>query len=503
MVRERSTQFYSQANFFIVICGLVGLALAVYILLGFTKETHSRFHEIQFGPQEVTGPFLNTLKIRYSDRLKQLEHYRDSLRRKGKTDTSGLIGGGRIDTLRARLDRITERQFQWEFGNRDTAFDTNIHYSLSRNNLYQGLSHFKDTDTLLVGYFDPQISPDTARYYSVAKLNKYPSTIEFFSKYPSFALWIFLGLAQMVAWFLAMPICIAIYNLIGDALDLRPFYKNKDWVKSAVLAGGVVGCFCLVLYKFIVYRSVVRDVYFMDGFEDGVVWYALVGYVVSALSFTGYLYIANTIYQLQKDFRAGTVRAKNLKAAEPAAAVAPAVVPAEGGADAAAVAVVVPPADEAAIAPATGGSLQVQEDANEKLRRQYRIARKYFAIYFYITAGVLSLVTLWIGTLFSAVNSMDVMRYYRYLSGNTFLPNDFVYLFGGLHSLLLLIFFLPVELNMFNLNSLIPELENRDADRSWGGLLKNVASSVGNLLVVSSPILASILHGILSSNASH
>lgn len=463
MIREKSAQFYSQTNIFIVICGLVGLALAVLILLGFSRENHSRFHEIQFGPKEVASPFLNTLKVRYSERVKELEHLRDSLRRRGVTDTSGTLSI-RIDTLHHRLDRITERQFQWEFGNRDTAFDTNIHYSLNRDSLNHGLHRFKTADTLLIGYFDPEISPDTAKYYSVARLYKYPSTIEFFSKYPSFALWVFIGLAQMVAWFLAIPICIAIYSLVGKPTDTTPFYMKRDWLKSAALAGGVVGCFCFVLYKFIVYRSVVRDEYFMDGFQDGVAWYALVGYVVSALSFTGYLYIANSIYELQKDFRAGTVRLAALKAATPGDGVA-----------------------------------QTQLDANDKIKRQYRVAKKYFSIYFYITAGVLSLVTLWIGTLFSAVNSMDVMKYYRYLSGSNFLPNDFVYLFGGLHSLLLLIFFLPVELNMFNLNSLIPELEDRDGDRNWGSVWKKIGVNVGNLLVVSSPILASILHGLLSS----
>ena len=50
----------------------------------------------------------------------------------------------------------------------------------------------------------------------------------------------------------------------------------------------------------------------MDGFEDRVKYYTVVGYIVSALSFTGYLYIANTIYELQKDFKAGMARAASL-----------------------------------------------------------------------------------------------------------------------------------------------------------------------------------------------
>jgi hypothetical protein len=98
---------------------------------------------------------------------------------------------------------------------------------------------------------------------------------------------------------------------------------------------------------------------------------------------------------------------------------------------------------------------------------------------------------------------MDLMKYYKLISGQMFLPNDFVYLFGALHSLLLLIFFIPVKLNMFSLNSLIPNSEKPEQQEqqagTWQNLWKSLGRSMSDVLVVSSPFLASLIHQLFAS----
>jgi hypothetical protein len=470
MIRDRPVDFYSGSNVYTVVFGLVGLVLGVLILLGLPGKGNSRFHEIAFSPGVNTGSFLEDVKKVDSDRLAQAQQMIDQCR-KDKVKDTGVLSA-LIDTLHIRLTRVTEQQFQWEYGNKDTVFDSNIHYSIKRDSLYLSVSGFIAVDTLTIGYFDRGLSDKILSYRVPLNIHHYVLGTDFFLKYPSFALWIFLGITQMVVWFLTIPICVFIYRLVGKKGDLLPFYKKSSWYKSALLAFCTVVVFCFLVYKIVIDKLVIEDVYFMDGFVGRLIWYAAVGYFVSILSFTGYLFIANHIYQLQKDFQGGSATIKALKQQEKT-------LPVEGQ------------------APQT--EIVEQTSANDALKVQYQIARKYFFIYFYITAGVLSMVVLWVGSLFSALNSMDVMRYYKYVSGNNFLPNDFVYLFGGLHSLLLLIFFLPVQVNMFSLNTFIPEIADKtDTTNSWGDLVKRLGQNVGNLLVVSSPILASLLHGLLN-----
>lgn len=476
MIRNKPVDFYSGSNIYIVLSGLVGLGLAVYFLLGFSHGAYARFHEIEFRPKDSTGVFLTAVAKTDSVKLAETERVRGEMLNAKRSDT-GIIRAI-IDTLHARLNRVAERQYLWQYGNKDTAFGPHMYYSMSRDILYKNLTGFAETDTLSidVGYFDHDLGSSTYSYKPKMFLHHFPVATDFFSKYPSFALWIFLGIAQMVIWFLAIPICIFIYRLVGRKDEVVPFYKKSSWIKSVALAFSTVGVFCLLVYLFIIDKLIISDVYFMDGFVSRLIWYAFFGYLVSALSFTGYLFIANHIYQLQKDYQGGAAAIRELKIQTPAAA-------------------------EATGDPsATPKALLQQITDNDALKQQYIVAKKYFSIYFYITAGVLSIVVLWVGSLFSSLNSMDTMRYYTYISGLNFLPNDFVYLFGGLHSVLLLIFFLPVQLNMFSLNSLIPDLEDKsNPTNSWGTLIKNLGSNIGNLLVVSSPILASLLHGVINS----
>jgi hypothetical protein len=435
MIKAQTNIPYSTSNIITVSAGVIGFIIAVYFLYGFSASGKQRFHEIRFDPKIQTGQYLLSVRIQDSSRLAHL------IPLAGKPPDSATIR----DTLKIRLARITDLLYQWQYGNKDTTFDRHIYYSLNRAGLYNSLTNFKDSNRLTVGYFDRLISPEIWTAPVPITRKSYACTADFFSKYPAFALWIFIGIAQMIIWFLVIPICFFIYNMVQSDMA-KHFYVNTNWWISLAMAFVSVGIFCWLVYRFVIDKLIITDIYFMDGFISRLTSYSFFGYLVAALSFTGYLFIASEIYALQKKYETS---------------------------------------DDV-------GKLNVQTT--------FVTAKKYFSIYFYITATILSIVVLWIGSLFSAINSMDVMRYYRYISGVSFLPNDFVYLFGGLHSLLLLIFFLPVQLNMFNLSSAIPALgANQNSDNSWSTLLKNLGQNFGNLIIVSSPILASLLHGLISS----
>jgi len=118
-----------------------------------------------------------------------------------------------------------------------------------------------------------------------------------------------------------------------------------------------------------------------------------------------------------------------------------------------------------------------------------------------MTALVLSVLILWIASMFQSINSMEVFSYYRYISGHNYLSNDFVYLYGGLHSIILVIFVLPAKFKIMDINTSFPELQTPagTADTTLTGILKGTGKTLTEVLIVSSPLLTSLLQNLLNT----
>jgi hypothetical protein len=99
----------------------------------------------------------------------------------------------------------------------------------------------------------------------------------------------------------------------------------------------------------------------------------------------------------------------------------------------------------------------------------------------------------------NAVNGLEVFRFYTLLSGKYFIPNDFVYLQGLLHTLILLIFYIPAK---FKFNNLTTEYcssgESNDIGLKSKTVFAALADSMGPIFITVSPLLASIIHSLLN-----
>ena len=91
------------------------------------------------------------------------------------------------------------------------------------------------------------------------------------------------------------------------------------------------------------------------------------------------------------------------------------------------------------------------------------------------------------------------MRFYTLLSGKQFLNYDYVYLIGLLHSLLLLVFYIPVRLRF---NTLEIKQQNTAMQNAAPGGKKYISSmweSISAVLVTASPIIVTVIQKIISS----
>jgi len=261
-----------------------------------------------------------------------------------------------------------------------------------------------------------------------------------------------------------------------SSLELNHRYWRNFWLASA---GTVI--FCLVVYQGLIDRYIADERYFMDSILFLTFAYGLAGYFVAILCFGGYLYIADLIHQLQAAYRHGISRLTELIKTKQA----------EAGND-----------KEKLAAIEEDAQVKEQRSANERIKDNYKQAKKYFNVLVWMAALVLSVAVLWTGSLFSSINSMDVFIYYRSLTNSNYLSGDFVYLYGGLHTILLLIYVLPVKFKIYNMNMTIPELESGNGEggaKQAKTVLSGVVTTLGNILLVTSPVLASFIENIIKS----
>jgi hypothetical protein len=317
----------------------------------------------------------------------------------------------------------------------------------------------------------------------------YPATgLAFFIKYPNFGTFAALMIFQFVAFFIIIPLSFGTIN------DLRAAYKTTPrpvWT-AFILATGVVIAYAGMILLFIVKPDYISDKFFMKGFTTIVGLYYALAYLTAIPCYAGYLFTARLIGDKIKEFeqpavaqRDNLVKREALRKAAPLAAT------------------------EAATAPATTFTASLAANAKDitasaktisALADDYKKLRSHFTIFFYTSAFLLSMIVLATGSLFSAIGSLDLMRFLNLPPSYTFVRNDFVYLLGGLYSILLLIFYVPVKISLINLESQLPDTTIPGTDENtWLPVFSSGLRTTASVLAASSPFLISIIQYILQS----
>ena len=472
---------YNSTNWILVTFGICGFIVSIFLLFGMPGCNGNRFHEIninvKYADSVARGQLTTLLERHKKDTCALLSTKSAAATRDEKEIVRLNRHCDSLDELTTRLKTETQ---SLQYNNKDTLRGLIPRLGLHRNDLLAVLNPSRDHNTTLTyHYIAPEYSKEQMAIPVRVTSEDFETTQEFITKYPNYAFWLFLGMIFMVMCFLMIPICIAIYrsvNLQLKSLELDHRYWRNFWLASA---GTVI--FCFVVYQGLIDRYIADDRYFMQSIMFLTVAYGVVGYFVAILCFGGFLYIADLIHQLQAAYREGINKLTALVKTKQT----------EAGNDKEKLAVIEEDAQ-----------VKEQRSANERIKDSYKQAKKYFNVLVWMAALVLSVAVLWTGSLFSSINSMDVFVYYRSLTNSNYLSGDFVYLYGGLHTILLLIYVLPVKFKIYNMNMTIPELESGNGEggtKQAKTVLSGVVTTLGNILLVTSPVLASFIENIIKS----
>lgn len=296
-------------------------------------------------------------------------------------------------------------------------------------------------DSLQLLSYKPFIRKD-----SLEILKKDSELISYLDNNTAFGLWFFCSIAQMTLWFILAVIVVgSVKNTDEFVPELTYNFKNAFFF--SILPIITVAVFTWLLYEKLIASFVISDTYFLNGFNSKMVWYSAVGYLVAIICFSGYLFLSNKLELLN------SFAQKNNKS--------------------------------------------LNNDLN--LERNYKELKKAFDLTFLFSAIILSVFVVWLGLLFNSVNGIEAMRYYNFISGRPLLNYDFVYLIGLIHSLLLLIFYIPVKLRFNSLELKQENDVNKQGENNSKKYFQTLWDSLSAILVTASPLITTIVQKIIAN----
>ena len=267
--------------------------------------------------------------------------------------------------------------------------------------------------------------------------------LSYFSKNPVIGFWLILTVTQLAMWVLIFP-------LLGGSLqglkqqagmERKRLFSFGSWAISSLLPLLTFAIFIWLFYFFLIEGFYIQDQFFLKGFNQRMNFYSVLGYLAATACFGMYLLMASGLANMNR---------QPVKLAE-----------------------------------------------SQEVKGEFELLKKGFDQAFGVSALILSTFVLWMGVTFSGINETEFMRLYRFYSGKPFLSSDLIYLTGMIHTLLLLVFYIPVRLK-FNNSALAAEaskLQETNGKKIW----KTVLESAITILVTASPLITGILQQFLDA----
>jgi hypothetical protein len=415
-------------------CGLAGIMFAL-ILMSVEKKpaTGSVFHEVGYLPKDVVN--------------RAIQHLTDSLSKTG--DTASLIA--------LNNDRLYYEDSILTDTNALRIVNTWVHFALGPNQVTQWDSAYRAQGE---GWRDSvhyyarfPVNHREFVYKGVApfKIVTYKSNIQFMTKYPGVATWVFLMVILCGFCFIAIPACIYIMEQVMAIFrqEERPNQKGY-WLTTPIVAG------CLILFLAVLFFTFsdeppVKDLFFMRTLGNFLWVVNVLGCISGAFCLAGFIHSASMLGYFADKVKTETTRVREYA------------------------------------------------DAFRKLLG-------FFHRYFILSAILLSLVVLCTGALFSAVNSLAFVKLLRVNWGYSPASGDAVYLFGGIFTAILLLVYLPAKMQFGDVELRLPGEDGRpedDNDGKWYGFLEQPFGWLRGGLIAASPFLSGLVQGLLQLVMKH
>ena len=449
-------------------CGLAGIMLAL-LLLSVEKKpaTGSVFHEVGYLPTDVVD--------------RAIRHFTDSLSKTG--DTASLIA--------LNNDRLYYEDSTLTDTNALRIVNTWVHFGISSNKITEWDSAYRvqgDGWRDSVHYYAQfPVNHRQFVYRGVApfRIITYKSNIQFLTKYPGAASWVFLMVILCGFCFIAIPACIYIMEQVMTIFrqEERPDQKGY-WVATPIVAGCLI-LFLAVLFFTFTDEPPIKDLFFMRTLGNFLWFVNVLGCISGAFCLAGFIHSASML-----GYFADKVKTQTSIVREQREEVKKTMTPG------------------AATTPVEAKAIECSDEEEWKHREYADAFRKllgFFHRYFILSAILLSLVVLVTGALYSTVNSLAFVKLLRVTWGYSPASGDAVYLFGGLFTAILLLVYLPAKMQFGDVQLRLPDSDRHDDDddSKWYGFLEQPFGWLKGGLIAASPFLSGLIQGLLQLVTKH
>lgn len=305
-----------------------------------------------------------------------------------------------------------------------------------------GMNYLQDTMMRLnqqhrFVYADTLLPNGRIEYRTTLSIIGYSSLAVFISKYPAFGLWLSLLIMQA-------PLYIVFIGfLLFWFLRSQRFPDDADSKEHWLIPGtflGIAALICFSIWLFI-HNSTddqyVREIFFIKGVHQRMNAVNFPGYLAAILCLSGMLLCAYRMYVIKKTLPAEVLQ-------------------------------------------------------TDKVQLNILRIRKTFNTLFFIVALVLSLAVFSTGMLYSGLNSLDYVKQLNKALGYQVYRYDLVYMYGILHSFILLIVYMPAKAIIDS----VP-LEAAGETTTNNTLPSTIIKKTFEVLVASSPLIAGFLQAML------
>jgi hypothetical protein len=282
------------------------------------------------------------------------------------------------------------------------------------------------------------------------------SDMEFGSRYPAVGLWILFLLVFCSFCFIAISVSLYFKNRVLDIfyrLDGIEGPSRTTFYLVWALTFAAFICMVFIWGRSFNDEVMIKPIFFMRGFKTAMQGVMLIGYLAGACCLAGFLHTASMLGYFARRVKEKTAH----------------------------------PASEKETATAA---------QNQVI---YNQLKKYFDNYLLLAASILSLLVLCTGSLFSTVNSLDFVKLLSDDWGYSPARPDYIYLYGALHSVVLLLAYIPASFSFSEIELGQPLASTPGEKRNWLDLLKTPMSRFGDVLIASSPLLTGILQSLFET----
>ncbi len=404
-----------------------------------------------------------------------------------KYDTAFLLSGIKIDEGKIKILSKHKRFYQ-DVANSDSLgfveLNKVLHFNISPALLKKWNSDFPPqnrkwkTDTCNIGtvnyYFkDPEKLEDRIGGTATMYAEKSVSDVEFVGKYPSAGMWILLILVFCSYCFIAVPTCIHLKDKVGLIFSDQN-YSEPDKKQYYIIF--LLTFSCLTIMLFVWWNSfydddVVKNIFLMKHLITSMTWVIGLGCLSGSFCMAGFIYTASMLSFFAKKIKESKteiVKLKNEKTLQN--------IPAED-------------------ITSKETALSVKQAEQDQQQLMFDKLAKIFQSYFVISAIILSLTVLCCGGLFNTINSLDFVKLLADDWGYSPARTDFVYFYGSLFTVLLLLVYVPAKIR-FSEADVWNNTNRTTGGGKWYDILKNPFGQMKDLLVATSPLLVSLVQSL-------